>query len=250
MNQASELTSQQPNKARMKLTKIASLVAVVANLALGAGSARAAITIVGTSTSYDKVTFSATIQTNNPTTVNGDTYKYTLGKTKINNKALLSIFAGWTTNNLTEWQNAGAQLIYDWDSFQLCVADKTGTNVLFYTEDGITNGTVYASTYLYWFEYSGVYTETWVDNTPGQDTYTEYWVGEFDLNYDDSHSYDYVNFVTFGPNTQKYKDSWNDTFYKWSDSESFKPSGAGSLFGFTAVFSGTIKAKGSGGYAF
>jgi hypothetical protein len=232
----------------MKLTKIASLAAVVAALALGAYSAQAAITIVGTTTEYSKVNLSLTIQTNKTPTTSGSTTKYTIGKTKINNKALLSIFAGWTTNNLTEWQDAGAQLVYEWNSSQLCVADKSGTNILFYAGDGINNGTVTANCFLDWSTSGEVYTGTTMNVIPGKLSLTTSGVGEFDLNYEDGDSYDYVHLEANGPNTEKLKASWKSATGTWSGSESFKPYGWGSYFNETAIFSGTITAKGSGPY--
>jgi hypothetical protein len=233
----------------MKPIKTASLAAVLAALALGAVSARAAITIVGTSDSTMKFNYSATVQTNKPTTVSGDTYKYTIGKLKMNNKDLLAIFAEWTTNSLAEWQAAGAQLVWDWYSDQICVADKTGSNILFYAYDGIDNGTVGAYVYLDWNYGPYVYTETYVNDMPGGYKYTEYMVGYMQFYYYDDDSEDYVSLAAYGPSVEKYKRHWSTTTMKESVSDSFKPYGGGSFFDYSAIISGKLSGKGSWTYS-
>ena len=232
----------------MKSIKIAYL-AMAATLALGAYSAKAAVTIVGTTTEYSKVTFSATIQTNKPETFSGNTYKYTIGKMKVTNKDLINLFCAWSTNIETQWQNAGAQLIYDWNSDQICVADKTATNILFYAGTGVTNGTVEAYLDVDWYDEGGVYTGTYVDTTPGKENYTEYYTGYFELYYwNEGNSSVYVDLYAYTPSTEKYSESWTSTTDKWSETDTFTLGGAGYFLDEDAVFNGKITAKGSGNY--
>jgi hypothetical protein len=259
----------------MKLTKVASLAAV-ATLALGAYSAKASYTNVGTTTDYMKVNLSVIVQTNKPDLVISNntaagvkvTSKWSAGKLKLNNKALLEIFAdGWSTNGtLAEWQAAKAQLIYDGDSEQICVAYKDGMNmnILFYAGDGFDDGTNEAYFDLTWNLFSsGIYTghQTYTSNYTATG-YTETWNwsetdfqnGLMVIHYDTTD--DYVLLVGLGADTEKEKGSETGTYNsnegtytdegKWSGSESFKPSGLGSLHDYTAVFRGSISAKGNG----
>jgi hypothetical protein len=140
-------------------------------------------------------------------------------------------------------------LIYDWNSNQVCVADKTGTNILFYASDGISNGTVDAYLDVEWNFDGGVYNGTDNENSPGSYTWTETYIGYFELYYNDSlGSSTNVDLYSDGPNRQSFSQKWdkNRNYTTWTDSESFTLGGAGDLNGSTAVFIGTVHATGKG----
>lgn len=227
----------------MKLCRLASLVVMGAVAALGVCGAKAAV--VGTTTDYSKLTFSATIQTNRPSTYSSGIYRYTTGTMTVTSQKLLQFMAQW--NGLTNWPT-GAQLIYDWNSDQVCVADKTGTNILFYADGGIHTTNVTAYLNVEWYYDGGVYTGTYVDKTPGSEVYTEYYLGYFELYYDDGVSSDYVDLYGYGPETEIYSDTWTSTTGTWTETDIFRLSGAGYLNDVTAVFSGMVIGIGHGTY--
>jgi hypothetical protein len=228
-----------------------SALAIIAALSVFASSARAVI--VGTTTNYSTMTVSLVVATNKPYTLNShtETYTYTVGKATIDDKVLLIAFANW---NGTSWP-AGAKLIFDWETVQVCVADKTGTNILFYAGTGISSGTVTAYFHLNWFtNSSGAYTETYVDKDPGGYSYTEGDTGYFEIYYDDTSVPSlYTDISGYGLNEAYYKQDWNidGDYTGWSESESFDVSGGGgNLFSpvgeVNASFSGSIKESGHG----
>src|SRR6267142_1544869 len=144
--------------------------------------------VVGTTTQFSKVNVALTVETNKPEVVAGNTLKDTTAKAKINNKVLLQMFADWTGN---DWETNGAQLIFDWETYQLAVADKTGSNILFYAGNGVTNGTVQAFCTLDWFDDGGLFdfgafTETRSTVNPGSDVWSLTSFGFFELSFDDS----------------------------------------------------------------
>lgn len=132
----------------MKPIKVASL-ALMGTLALVACSAKAQPT-----GDYLKLNVSLTLQQQAllGTNKNGDgkTYISTVEKSKLGNKDLLKLLAEMFD---TTWP-AGAQLEYE-IGMGLVVADKTGTNVLFYCEEGVSNANRYAYAILDWYNQSG-----------------------------------------------------------------------------------------------
>jgi len=232
----------------MKMQKICSLIAA-ATFALCAYSARAAI-VVGTTTNYSKVSIALTLTTNGIASVKNGTSTQLAESSKMANKDLIGTFADWTTNDLLAWQTAGAQLIYDWNTSQLCVADKTGTNILFYAGNGIDDGTVTAFFSLHWFNRVGPFAETVTDKNPGSDKVSASFTGFFELSYDDGIPVHKIDLYSFSPNTEVWGQAWdmNGHDTKWSDSESFLPGYVGLIFHgqSTAQVKGSITAKGSG----
>jgi hypothetical protein len=106
--------------------------------------------------------------------------------------------------NSTSWP-AGAQLEFDWQTDQVIVAGKTGTNVLFYAGTGVDTGTLVASLDIEWDNSDGVYTETYVGKNPGSATWTESYTGYFHLYYDNSEdSSAYTDLSGYGPDAQKF----------------------------------------------
>lgn len=192
----------------MKLTKL-KILAAAATLVLGISSARATI---GVTTNYSRLNVTGMIITNVSTTiVKGNTYIYRVGKTKFGNKQLLELFGNWDG---TTWPT-GAKLVLGWDwSGDVLVVDKTGTNVLF---DATSNGTG-AYFDLYGDEYSGAYSERYVDAVPGSDAYTYYNGSYFEL-YDDNTYLPYTYFWNYGSSTERFRIAWDasDNYTKWSD---------------------------------
>jgi hypothetical protein len=223
----------------MKLIKLTSLAAV-AMLVLGVISAQAQAI-----TNYSKLTVSAVAITNAPSTYNSSThvYKYTTAKSKFGNKQLLALYADWAG---TTWP-AGAQLVVCWQGGtnygDVLVVDKTGTNMLFNANNGVT----YGSFQVEFDDYSGAYNEIGVEASPGYDKWTEWMRARFYL-YDDD--YYYTSMTAYGEDTQNFKQEWDLTDYtKWSDSESanFPRQGVYSFQdNYDVSFSATVKAKGKG----
>jgi hypothetical protein len=238
----------------MKLTKLA-ILAAAATVALGAYSSKAAVTIVGTTTSYGKANISATIVTNKPSTYNSSTYtyKYTTGTFKVTNKDLLKLMADWSTNSLTEWQTAGAQLIYDFNSDQICVADKTSTNILFYAGDGVYSSGAYDK-YLDFNPYydDGAYTGTYVNHNPGNDVYTETYNSYFEIYQWDGVSSDYIELWAYAQNTSHYSDHWKSGVGAWSETDSASPAGSAEIYttSYNASFKAKVSISGKGNYTY
>src|SRR4051812_8095706 len=77
-----------------------------------------AVTIEGVTTNRSTFTASLIIITNKTPVVSGSNFTYKVGQAKVTNKQLLSLFSAWTTNT---WPK-GARLIFDWETYQVCVA--------------------------------------------------------------------------------------------------------------------------------
>jgi hypothetical protein len=172
------------------------------------------------------------------------------------------MFADWTGSNTNDWRTNGAQLIFDWETYQLAVADKTGSNILFYAGNGVTNGTVQAFCTLDWFDDNGVFdfgafTETRSAVNPGSDTWSLSSYGFFELSFNDSSNPGArIDLIGLGPNKENHMQKWdiNHTFTMWTDTENFRPFGAGGRETFNGTsggnprttFSGVINANGKG----
>jgi hypothetical protein len=226
---------------------------LVTALAICASSAQA-VTVVGTTKNYSKVSVALTLTANGITSVKNGVSKQTTDKLKIASKDLVALFAVWTTNNLAAWQAAGAQLIFDWttNKLQLCVADKSGTNILFYAGNGVNNGTngVMAFFSIHWYNRVGPFAETTVEKNPGSDKVSRNFTAFFEFSYADGILVDQFDLYAFSPNTETWSQAWDkdgiDT--KWSDTELFLPNYSGLAFkGLNdSQVSGSITAKGSG----
>src|SRR5581483_12151782 len=94
----------------MKLHK-STLITVAVTLAL-AKSAQAT-EFAGTTTQFSKLTVALVVSTTGEQMDKGNSTITKIDKTKIDNKALLAMFAEWSGNSLTNWQSQGAQWIYD-----------------------------------------------------------------------------------------------------------------------------------------
>jgi len=235
----------------MKLHK-STLITVAVTLALAHGAVAA--DVVGTSTQFSKLTVALTVSTNGVQMERGNSTVNTIGKAKIDNKALLQMLANWSGNSISNWNAAGAQLIYDWDTVQPAVADRTGTNILLYTgsSNPIISGTQTSYFDIDWFNNFGPFTRTFSNMNPGTDTFSD----NFDLGYfhlvhnDTADSTAQIDIGANGPKVEKYTQTWdvNHTFLHWTDSEQFKPAGAGEIMNGEqdGAVSGEIDANGSG----
>jgi hypothetical protein len=205
--------------------------------------------VVGSTTNYSKVNISLTITTNGVNTTKNGVTKVNIGSVKISNASLLALFAQWTTNDLGVWQSAGAQLEFDWLSYQLIVADKTGTNVLFYAGTGVDNGTINAYFTLDWFNAYGPYTETYTDSSPGSDSVVGFSTASFELYYNNSSDATQLQDIfCYGPDVQKYKETWNNTSANWTDAEKFSVNYSGLTYNneTESQVTGAISANGKG----
>ena len=232
----------------MKLTKFASL-ATVATFALGVYSVKA-ITL-DTTTNYSTLTFTMTIkqQTNDVVKTSGNvvTTTYNVTTKKLGNKQILNALADMFDTN---WPT-GAQLIYDWNSDQVCVADKHGTNILFYCGDGVIDPSRDAYLIIDWFDEDGPYTGKLTTNNvtaASSETLTLNEAGEVQIyyyNYDGS--FFGIDMEGYGQNISTYTEKWTSTTDTWTDKEAFSPLLA---FGYggdgNAIMTGSITANGKG----
>jgi|GEM_PF-924514 len=215
--------------------------------------------IVGTTTQFSKLNVALTVSTNGAQMEKGNATVNTIGRGKIDNKTLLAMFAEWSGNSLTNWQAAGAQWIYDWDTGQPAIADRTGTNILLYTgadDNTVINGTQTSSFDIFWWGFDGQtfgpFTRTFQNTDPGSDHFTDNFdLGYFRLFHDDSgDSTAHTDIAATGPKIENYTQTWDaaHTFLHWTDTETFKPAGAGEVVNGEndAAVSGTITANGSG----
>jgi hypothetical protein len=182
----------------MKLNKLA-CVALSAALIFGAKSVAAGQEFVGTTLDHMKLQFNLMLTSQNPDINKGSTVLWSYSKVKLTNKDILRLLANMAG---TTWPD-GAQLEYVFDGYrsfsaspkdensndQLVVADRTGTNVLFYAGDGVDNNFSYAYFDLDPFDTDGVYqgSETARGSSLGQESYGEVYFADFyfyaDYNY-------------------------------------------------------------------
>ena len=97
-------------------------------------------TIEGVATNTSKFTAALVVMTNKTVVVNSSSNLFVngIGKAKVTNKQLMSLFANWMS--ITNWP-VGAHLAFDWNSYQVVVVDASGTNVLMYCLDDFKTGT-------------------------------------------------------------------------------------------------------------
>ena len=222
----------------MKLTKLAA-AALMGMVAMGANGAASQETggIVGTTTDYMKLNFTLVLSSQQPSHTTGNKTTYQFNTVKLTNKDILNQLAFLAQ---TTWPQ-GAQLEYDFtgsygesvskDGYdgQLIVADKTGTNVLFYAGDGVDNEGIYGYFNLQPFYEPGVYNETYVDATPGSDNWQEYYNSYFQFYIDDSFDEfdNYMNLSGYGLNTETHSDAWTSKSATGSEAISMLPVGTG-----------------------
>ena len=210
----------------MKLTKLA-CTAMVAAVAFGSYSATAAAqtSYAGHTSNYAKLGFQLKLSSQQPDVWMGSKELWSYSTVKITNQDVLVWLAFLAQ---TTWP-AGAQLEYDYESDQLVVADKTGTNILFYAGDGVENEGMYGYFDLDPFDEEGVYNGNYVDATPGSENYVEYYNSDFEFYIDDSYD-DYANYMDLygeGLTSETYSESWTSSTDRGSDVWGMAPVGTG-----------------------
>lgn len=215
----------------MKLKSVFFTAAIA--LTLSGSAVQAAF--VGSTTNFSRLSVTLNVYTNAPTLTNSTSEYNKIGKAKIGNAQLIQAFAGWNgvdyTNSTgkasdTNWN--GAMLIYDWQTEQACVADRTGTNILFYAGDGITSGGTNASFTVEWiqtslFDGEGPFART---RTATSDKYTEFNRGSVEFIYQVGGE----NTDLWGTGAEvdhfaQFYDSLANPTY-WTDSQTFRPANA------------------------
>lgn len=234
----------------MKLTKLA-CVALSAALVFGVKSAAAGQDFAGVTTDYMKLQFNLTLASQNPDINNGKAIIWGYSKVKLTNKDILQMLADSIG---TVWP-AGAQLEFIFDGYrnegehydqQLVVADRTGTNILYFAGDGEN----YFLTETYFdldpFDTYGVYAgnRTVYGSPVGQESYGEIYFADFefyaDFNFNQetvvsnskvaSTSSGYWDLWGGGSTTETYGDKWTPTTDTGYDNISMALVGGGYYF--------------------
>jgi hypothetical protein len=215
------------------------LPALMGALALGIYSAQAQPTGI-----YLKMNVALTLERQAlfGTNQNGDgkTFVSTINKMKVNNKAFLAL-----TEEMfgTNWP-AGARLEYE-IGMGLVVADKTGTNVLFYCEEGVSNAERHAYIYLVWHNQPGTLKGKMVQGLPGSINFTsrdQAAIGIYYENFSDASVYTDLN--GDGLNIEKITDKATVTRETSSWNETFTPFCVGTFGNVNAILTGKITAGG------
>jgi hypothetical protein len=222
----------------MKSIKMASLALMMA-LASGAYSAKAQPT-----GEFLKLNVALTLQQQAllGTNKNGDgkTFISTIEKSKLGNKDFLKLLAEMFD---TTWPD-GAQLEYE-IGMGMVVADKTGTNVLFYCEDGVSNAERHAYVYLILHNQPGPFSGKMVEGTPGSVNFTsndQAAIGIYYENFSDASVY--IDLNGDGLNIEVISDKATSTKETQHWKETFTPFGIGSFGNVNAIITGTITGKG------
>jgi len=177
------------------------------------------------------------------TNVNGDgkTFISTVEKSKLNNKDLLEFMAEMFD---TTWP-AGAQLRYDIGMAQMVVTDKTGTNVVFYCGDGVSNANRQAYVFLNLHNQPGPFSEKAVDGIPGYAKFTANDQGAIGIYYDNSNDPSvYIDLNGDGLNIDKGYEKVTDISETRSWNKTFTPFAIGSFDDVNAILTGKITASG------
>lgn len=200
------------------------ILTLVAGLILTAGAVKADVT-----TQYSKLNFSLMVKQQGPTNSVGSTASTTVTTARLANKDILAFLAAAIPTN---WP-AGAQLEFDWDTnvFNVIVADKSGSNILYYC-DNSTNTYLFLNFYQDQDVFSG-------KSTPSGGTISGEQVGYFNLVGGTS-----TDLTADGKSLTKY--SGNIAAGKWTESDSFSLYGDGYLNNTWSVISGTVTASGKG----
>ena len=210
---------------------------------LAAGIAAAQPQPIAVTTHYSALNI-AMVATVNSGKMSGSTYKFTSTKVKLANKDILKLLAD---ANGAPWP-AGAKLEFDWDSGQVIVAEKNGTNILLYASYGINRDDILAWLDVEWVSGQGAVEGSHSYQNPGADNLTFHNEGRMRLFYMDS--VNQIDLWATGENTRKITQKWNSFggYTTWTDSESCPVFGAGLTYlnmGDVSV-KGTMKASGSG----
>ncbi|HXF11006.1 MAG TPA: hypothetical protein VN625_09485 [Desulfuromonadaceae bacterium] len=241
-----------------------------------------AYTIESVTTNYSSFTAAITVFTNKPVIQASNLFKYTVGKAKISNKQLLTLFSSWVFTNApgTNSWPLGARLIFDWDSYQVCVADVSGTNILMHCLDDLrayalgtnyvitthkkgrdhtivttTNIVIVTNTIssryfqVDWFKTSGAVVGTSLDANPGYDKWGMGTGASFRLH--DEGVTGYTDLQGDGGNFQTFSQTWdasgNGLVWKDKESAKFYYSGDNTLVNSSnATVSASLSASGFG----
>jgi hypothetical protein len=178
----------------MKMTKLAS-VALSAALLFGAASAGAqsSPSFVGYATDFMPLQFNWTWSQQNPDIYGKGSQIWGFTKVKITNKDILALLG----NALNVTWPIGTQLEYVFQgnyynnpdvvahssdaSYQLAVADYTGTNIYFFAGDGIENDFTYTYFDLDPFDEDGVYQGSETTGSTGTEAYGESYLADWEF---------------------------------------------------------------------
>lgn len=259
---------------------IKTILSITIIMLAGIFSSRA-IVIEAVTTNFSSFSAAIIVITNRPDVQVSNTITSAAGRAKITNKQLLALFSSWVNTNApaTNWPY-GSRLIFDWPSYQVCVADASGSNILMHCLDELRTGvltTNYIITshkkgkthtivtvtnivvltnnvnvrYLYvdWFKTSGATVGTSIDANPGYDKWTVGTGAYFRLH--DQGVTGYTDIENNGGNLQKFYQTWDAAGrgLVWKDSESarFYFSGDNVLLNNTNVtVTASMGASGSG----
>ena len=219
------------------------IVTATLALALGAATTKAVTPGIGIVTNSTPLNVSITVITNGPPVTSGNTQTISTGKTTINNKFLLNVFAHWDNTN---WP-AGSKLVIGWDGWggDVLVVDSTGTNVLF--DANATENNYF--TVFYYTDYGAQYYKD-TGSQPGMFTYTDYNDGEMKL-FDNNVYLTSTDLDIKGGATVTYTQNWNaqgaPTTWNVNASLTAQNNAAQTFLGKTgSTASGTAKSSGSG----
>lgn len=200
--------------------------------------------IIGTVTNSEQLTISLTVSTNVETENKNFHVQFAVRSQRLQTKDIMNLLAGPDFANTTWPKNARlvVGLDQEWNN-DVLVVDGTGTNVLFDASTG--DGNAYLT--INFFRFGGTWQESFNGNNPGNEEYTWYNNGYFEL-YDNKSLN--IDLWGYGASTEHFTQNWDKTGVNttWSDSENFTPqSAAQSLNGYTqGTLTGTINASGHG----
>lgn len=177
------------------MKKLLTMAGIAAALAFCAPGAKAGI---GITTNYTPLNVSIIITTNGVVKTNDDVVTQSVGKAKLDNAALLSIFSHWTTNYTSGFPKGSKLVIgWDWDEKPL-VVDKTGTNVLFDADATETN-----YFYVEFWDEAGAESYKDMEKETNSESYTAYSSAYVEL-VDEGRYLPYTYFYTYGVATDKF----------------------------------------------
>jgi len=212
---------------------------MIDNLTFGAvpGSMTAGLT------NYLALNFSLTIgqQALSATNKSGDgkTYLWTVGKMRLDNKSLLKLLA---TASGTSWP-PGARLVYDLQTRQVVVTDKTGTNALYDCSDSASHPDVYVG--ITWDADAGPLSGKLVQSDPPTSVLTADWEAGLDIHLASTNGWPLpLDFHASGLTVERYLAKAAGAGSLAYIQEQFTPFSLGQLNGQRAVLGGRITAFG------
>jgi hypothetical protein len=179
------------------------------------------------------------------TNLNGDgkTYVWTVEKRKLNNEALLTFMAEMFNTN---WP-ADARLMYSMYDRQVVVADATGTNVLFYCTEGVSDTNRVAFVDIDWYEDYGPIKGKTVEGPSGVQEATAFRRGTIVIHYENfSDETVYTDLAGDGLNVEKISAEGDAGSYTVSVKDNLTPFALGSIGAADAIMTGKVTAKGKG----